>query len=146
MNKIQALEKLNQFIERICSEDELPELLVKFEQMTDNDFSECIASNQVYHAIVGWSKPRAKRKPSTSKIQAYYKLLQIDSATEKAIGVITGTNGCVSRGARSEFIQWIPLSQTKTIDNQTFVPAWIISKNDLWDYIDKESKVNIIGG
>ena len=47
MDKIQAFEMLNKFIDRHNIEEELPELLVKFKQMTDNDFSECTSSGQV---------------------------------------------------------------------------------------------------
>ena len=141
MTKDKALELLIHALDVFRAEEELPELHSKLDQMSEEDFADDMTYSKVYTVIVSWYKKR-KRKPSTAKAQAYYKLLQIDTCTEKAIGVVTSTNGCISRGARSEFVQWIPLSQTKTINNQTFVPAWIISKNDLWNFIDKESKIN----
>jgi len=145
MDKIQALEMLNQFIECQYIEEELPELLVKFKQMNEEDFSDCERPGQVYHKIVGWSKPRAKRKPSsTSKIQVYYKLNKdaIDEVTDKAYGIVTGCNNLHGKNYRT-FIQWIPQSQCKEIDKQIYVPAWIVSSEGIWDYIDKESKINL---
>jgi len=144
MNKIQALEMLNQFIERQAIEEELPELLNKFDQMTDNDFSECTSKGDVYHKVNCWSKPKTKRKPSTTpKNQIYYKLdIPIQEATEKAIGIVTGSNNLHGSNYR-EFIEWIPQSQCKTIEKDIYIPTWIISKNGLWDFVDKESKVNL---
>jgi hypothetical protein len=144
MDKIEALEKLKSFIDRHNCEEELPELLEKFEQMTENDFLECTASNQVYHVIVGWSKPKTKRKPSTTpKIQVYYKLnTPIQEATEKAIGIVTGQNNLHGKNYRT-FIEWIPLSKIKQIEKDIFIPAWIISKNGLWYFVDKESKITL---
>jgi len=142
MDKIQAFENLNKFIDRHNIEEELPELLAKFEQMTDNDFVECTASNQVYHKINGWSKPRVKRKHSTTpKTQTYYKLIQIDRVTEKAYGVVIGSNNMHGSNYK-EFIEWIPASQIKEIDKNIYIPTWIIAKSNLWNSIDKESKIN----
>jgi len=144
MNKIQALEMLNQFIERQAIEEELPELLNKFDQMTDNDFSECTSKGDVYHKVNCWSKPKTKRKPSAKTTQVYYKLNKhaIDKVTDKAYGIITGCNNLHGKNYRT-FIQWIPQSQCKEIDKQIYIPAWIVSTEGIWDYIDKESKVNL---
>jgi len=145
MDKIQALEMLNQFIERHNIEEELPELLAKFEQMTEEDFSECGSPGQVYHKIVAWSKPRAKRKPSAKpKTQIYYKLNlgDLQEVTEKAYGICTGSNNL--HGSRHRlFLEWIPQSQCKKIEKDIYIPAWIVSTSGLWDFIDKESKVNL---
>ena len=145
MNKIEALENLNKFIERHCIEEELPELLKKFDQMTEEDFSECNTPGQTYHKIVGWSKPRAKRKSSRKpENQVYYKLRtgDIQEVTDKAYGIVTGTNNLHGKNYRT-FITWIPQSQTKKIEKDIYIPAWIVSTSGLWDFIDKESKINL---
>jgi len=143
MNKIEALENLNKFIEKHCIEEELPELLQKFEQMTDNDFSECTSSGQVYHKIVGWSKPKAKRKPKAKpESQPYYKISIIDEVTDKAYGIVTGCNNLHGKNYRT-FIQWIPQSQCKKIDKQIYIPAWMVATEGLWDFVEKESKINL---
>lgn len=143
MNKIEALEKLNKFIERFNSQDELPKLLEKYNQMTDNDFSECQTPGDVYHTLEAWTKPRKKRQHVKSEKQTYYKLDEpIQEVTEKAYGIVTGSNNL--HGSRLQlYIEWIPISQIKEIDNNIYIPAWLISKNNLWDFIDKDSKTEM---
>lgn len=144
MNKIEALEKLNQFIERHGLEgEELSYLLNKYEQMTDNDFLECKTPGDVYHIIQAWTKPKKKRQYVKPEKQTYYRLDEpIQEATEKAYGIVTGSNNL--HGSRLQvYIEWIPISQIKEIENNIYIPAWLISKNSLWNFIDKDSKIEL---
>jgi hypothetical protein len=140
MNKLEALSKLNEFIERNKIEDEAEYLLGKYNQMGESDFDDCTSSGSVYHKIVGWA-PKRKTVARKTQNQAYY-AASIDRVTEKAYGFVTGSNNLHGNRYR-EYITWVAQSVCVDRDDKTYIPAWIISKDSLWDSIDKNDKINL---
>lgn len=138
MNKLEALSKLNGFIERNKIEDEAEYLLGKYNQMGEAEFDDCVSGGSVYHKINDWIPKRklATRKP---KNQAYY-AAEIDTVTEKAVGFVTGCNNLHGNNYR-EYITWVAQSICVDYDGKTYIPAWIVSKDGLWNSVDKNDKI-----
>jgi hypothetical protein len=60
----------------------------------------------------------------------YYLLTSpIEQTTEKAFAVATGSNNCISRANLKVYLDWIPYSQIKEVENKIYIPAWLIMSN-----------------
>lgn len=65
------------------------------------------------------------------------------SSTEKSYAIPTGNwyrkNGMCDdgriRSLEYPICKYVPKSQCKVIDSKTYVKAWLVAKNNLWDYI-----------
>lgn len=58
----------------------------------------------------------------------------IERKTEKAYGVGT------TRYNKHEIV-WVAKSVVKETPNGIYTPAWLIAKNDLWNYVFKNNKL-----
>lgn len=73
----------------------------------------------------------------------YYLLnTTIEKVTDKAIGVCVGSNGMISKGNTILHLEWIPKSQTRTVNNQTYIAGWIANQS-LSKFVDWNNYIEI---
>lgn len=139
MTKDQAQKILEAKFER--TEDEFfQELLMKLPSLPEEAYEKCGTFQELRLVIETYKKP-STRKSSASKTNTYYELIvPVADATEKAIGVVTSENH--KHGSnRREHIQWIPMSQIIEENEKFYIPTWIISKNMMWNVVNRNSKM-----
>jgi hypothetical protein len=96
---------------------------------------------KILRIVDEWKAPKVARKINPDSKKAYFKLDEvIDYSTEKAIGIVTGSNNLHGNAYR-EYVEWIPTSQILDINGKVYLPAWLISKKGFWKYVDKEDKI-----
>lgn len=84
---------------------------------------------------------KAKRHRKSLAPKAYYRLTEsIVGETEKAIAVVTESNGCISRNNLKLFYTWIPKSQIKIVNQKLYIASWLI-KNLPFDFIDRNDSI-----
>ena len=74
-------------------------------------FSEDVVSKE--------SKPRKQSKQAMVEIQVAFE-------TEKAFAYEAGGNGCVSKGNRREFYEFVAKSLCEVRDGKIYAPAWAV--------------------
>jgi len=140
MNKAQAIEILNAKLERTDFDEWVVELIQKFETLPEESYASCQDFYDLRVTIQTYRKPSA-RKTLTKRKTTYLELgVPISTATEKAIGFVTGTNNKHGSNYR-EFVQWVAKSQIIEQDDKTFIPAWIVSNEMIWHCVDKNSTI-----
>ena len=98
----------------------------------------------ILHNVNGYKISKVKStKPRKATQKVYYALgAAVDKLTEKAIGIITGSNN-LHGTAYAEYLTWIPCSQIIEQDGKIYIPAWIVSENNIWDFINKKDSIKI---
>jgi hypothetical protein len=149
MKKQEAFKILNdRLVKDIEREnDEMVELiqkyLTKLNEFTDEQFESQFKQNLTFNEIrtfLEMNTPKTNRKPAKRTKQTYYKLMQIDKVTEKAYGIVTGTNGQNGSNYR-EYYEYVPFSQVIEKEKEIYVPSWIVVKNSLWNFINKNESI-----
>jgi hypothetical protein len=90
-----------------------------------------------------WRKPKKRRLAKSTTPKTYVLLTEaIADATEKAIAVVTGTNGCITRGQRKTHYTWIAKSQTAESNGKLYIAAFIASQLPTY-MVDFSKKISI---
>jgi len=141
---------LNRIVKARIEEDteatqEYQKLLEKCDIIPDTTFE--IWENQgsnTLHNVNGYKIPKVKSTKSRKATQKVYYALgaPVDKRTEKAIGIVTGSNN-LHGTAYAEYLTWIPCSQIIEHDGKIYIPAWIVSENNIWDFINKKDSIKI---
>lgn len=75
----------------------------------------------------------------------YYSLglLKDNDLTESKKAYILWSNKLIGNGMYQKYLKYgfIPVSQCKTVDDEIFVPAWLLSSKSAWDYISKNRMI-----
>ncbi|GAB6989397.1 hypothetical protein [Paenibacillus pini] len=143
MMKFEVKAALDAKFERVVGDDEewteiFSYLYKKFDLMPEEAFSQCSNFTNIRSAIHEY-KIKSSRKNSSKK--TYCKLeAPIDEVTEKAYGIITGSNN-LSGTNYKEYVSWIPTSQVIEEDSKVYVPNWLISNNNMWGFVNKNDKI-----
>lgn len=90
--------------------------------------------------LADWRKPKRRRVVKSTALKTYILLTEsISEATEKAIAVVTGTNGCISSNRRKSHYTWIARSQTVESNGKLYVAAFIANHlpSFMVDYSEK---------
>ena len=99
--------------------------------------------NNTLHSVNGYKIPKKSTKPRKTTQKVYYALgAPIDRITEKAVGIVTESNN-LHGTAYKEYLTWIPNSQIIKQDNKIYISAWIVSENNIWDFINKKDSIKI---
>lgn len=139
-------DRLSRDIER--ENDEMVELiqdyLIKLNKFTneqfENQFKQDLSFNEI-RIFLDMNSPKITKKTIKKTKETYYKFVgTYDRVTEKAFGIVTGTNGQNGSNYR-EFIEWVPFSQVMEENNNTYIPTWLVRKNNLWDFINKNETI-----
>lgn len=150
MKKDQILEILRKrLITEIENDDEewieeLNDLIEKIEgapiQHIEETYAEEINLNEI-RLYVGLNRHKPKRKRKKSSTTTYYKFIgTFDEVTEKAFGIITGTNEMHGVAYRV-YYEWIPFSQVVKENDKTYIPAWLINTKGIQKMIDWDDKM-----
>jgi len=110
----------------------------KFDSVPDELFHECISFVDVRTVIQNY-KVKSSRKAPTRK--TYSKLeAPIDSATEKAIGIVTGSNN-MNGSNYKEYTSWLPTSQVIEEDGKVYIPNWLVNSNNMWGFVNSNDRI-----
>lgn len=82
----------------------------------DND--ERIYSNDV--------REKAPRKKTKKSNNAPMVEIHPDTSTEKAYGIVDGTNGCVTKQNMKVYYKWVAKSVCKVEDGKIYAPIWAV--------------------
>ena len=82
----------------------------------DND--ERIYSNDV--------REKAPRKKTKKRNNAPMVEIHPDTSTEKAYGIVDGTNGCVTKQNMKVYYKWVAKSVCKVEDGKIYAPIWAV--------------------
>lgn len=68
----------------------------------------------------------------------YYEMSKSEyESLENSYKVITGTSGSGWTSNYREFFTFLPKSQCKLINNELYIPAWLVANKNIWNSINK---------